>query len=105
MKCSVSTCCAVIWDELAGRSKQGKEAGIRKWAREARWQQRVTDAAEGPSDPNGPSEAGIAPELVSAMARQERTDKYIDQILRKRKAPALRAPPPAATPRCGLICM
>ncbi|KAK9916912.1 hypothetical protein WJX75_008716 [Coccomyxa subellipsoidea] len=76
-----------------GNARKLPAAATRKWARQVRWQERASqggaaceDAAEA-KGPDAKSRAGLNPCLVAAMQRAERTDKYIDAIIKKRGNP------------------
>jgi len=68
-----------------GPSKLAVQNVARKLARQQRWQQRAESVA---------AVAGDEEELMEAIEEQQQRDRYIDQILRKRRGKALGAAPP-----------
>ncbi|BDA40698.1 hypothetical protein COCOBI_01-3510 [Coccomyxa sp. Obi] len=75
----------------AGNVRKLPAAATRRWARQVRWQERASQCAdEAPAAgkaPDAKGRHGLNPNLVAAMQRAERTDRYIDAFIRKRGNP------------------
>ena len=69
-------------DCFTGRSKNPAPAATRKWARQVRWHERASQAANKASESHAKAElaqpaakAGLNPTLLAAMQQQQRTDR------------------------------
>jgi len=84
--------------KIGGASKQAVQNAVRKVARQERLQQRAEEISATAAGGGGGNKKGVALEISE---EQQHRDKYIDQILRKRRGRALgmaphRAPAPAS---------